>query len=267
MTQNLATFDFGGNQIRVVHINDRPWWVASDLATALEYANTPDMVRMLDDDQKGMHKVHTLGGLQQATIVSESGMWTCVIRSNKPEAKRFVRILTDEILPEIRRKGFYALPGVTLRAPSASVSEFLRVSNALKVERNRTIRAQLWSRLDQITDAWGLAPTARAIGYDEPDYSDLLAIFWTAIQGLEEVGIQVNHSRRNDLIALNMPEIRRHLAELGSSVEIDRKMMKALRACPSPRFVAEKPVNCRDGQYRSCWVFSNIEPALPATVE
>lgn len=262
MSNDLTTFTFGGDTVRVIHIDDQPWWVAGDLAKVLGYRIAPHMLRMLDDDQKGIHKVDTLGGIQEVAIVNESGMWTCVIKSQRPEAKAFQRLLTSEILPSLRKQGFYALPGVNLARP-LSVAEFLRVGNALKKETNRKLRAELWTRYEQITGSWGIPRGERiGIGYDEPDYSEMLAAFWAAVRGLEEVGIEVNFSRRNDLIALNLPDLRAKFAEVGIAIDIGRAEMKALRHSKDPRYLGEKPVNGHDGKARYCWVFS-IVPELP----
>ena len=100
------------------------------------------------------------------------------------------------------------------------------------------------------------------IGYDELDYSEMLAAFWAAVRGLEEVGIEVNFSRRNDLIALNLPDLRAKFAEVGIVMDIGRAEMKALRHSKDPRYIGEKPVNGHDGKARYCWVFSTV-PQLP----
>lgn len=262
MTNELAKFTFGNTPVRVIHIGDQPWWVAPDVSTPLGYKHTPHMLRMLDDDQKGVHKVDTLGGPQEVAIINESGLWTCVIKSQKDEAKAFQRFLTSEILPSLRKQGFYALPGVNLTRP-ASVAEFLRVGNALKKETNRKLRAELWARYEQITGSWGIPRGERiGIGYDEPDYSEMLAGFWAAVRGLGEVGIEVNFSRRNDLIALNLPDLRTKFADVGIAFDIGRAEMNALRHSKDPRFLGEKAVNCHDGKARFCWVFSTV-PELP----
>ncbi|MCB5423974.1 hypothetical protein H0274_01775 [Altererythrobacter sp. CC-YST694] len=256
MNNELALFEFGGSTVRVVHLGDQPWWVATDLAAVLGYRNASDMIRKLDDDQKGTHKVRTLGGDQEATVVNESGMWSCVIRSQRDEAKAFQRILTGDILPSLRRQGFYALPGVHI-SPPASVAELLRVGNALKKERDPRMRAMLEHRLDQIADSWNVARVPHgSIGFADPDYSGVLQEFWSAVNGLEEAGLTINHSRRNHLIALYLPEIRRHFAEVGVPIDVDRSLTLALRSSKNPEFVADKPVNCPDGAVRHCWVFS-----------
>lgn len=258
MSNDLTTFTFGGDSVRVVHIADQPWWVAGDLAKVLGFASTTDMVRMLDEDQKGVHEVRTLGGIQRATILNESGMWTCVIRSNRPEAKAFQRLLTSEILPALRRQGYYALPGAMIVRP-ASIAEFLRVGNALKKETNRQQRAELWARRERILDSWGHPRSERiGIGYDAPDYDDILAEFWAAVRGLEEHGIAVNQSVRNDVIALNLPDLRAKFLQSEVPIEIGRALTEALRHSESPRFIAEKTVRCHDGKTRFCWVFNAV---------
>ena len=138
----------------------------------------------------------------------------------------------------------------------------MRVGQALKVETNRLLRLALTDRLNQITDIWGIARVAGPIGYDEPDYSELLGEFWSAIAALNEEGISTNLSLRNDLIAMNMPILRAHFAEIGMAIDIDRQMMKALRASKTPRYIATKPVRCKDKKVRDCWVFS-VLPQLP----
>jgi hypothetical protein len=139
-----------------------------------------------------------------------------------------------------------------------TVAEFLRVGAALKKERNPALRAALWADLDRITDAWGQAPVARAIGYADPDHTERLEEFWTAIKGLEEAGMAINQSRGNALIALHLPQIRRIFAEVGMEIDIDRALTEALRHSKSPRFIGFKAVNCKDEMFRKCWVFSAV---------
>lgn len=132
---DLSIFDFETNPVRVVTVGDAPWWVATDISTILGYRNAPDMVRMLDDDQRGTHLVRTLGGDQTLSIVTEGGMFTCVIRSKRPEAKRFLRWITDEVLPSIFRTGRYALPGYDPPPPQALDFEPARLMAGVAVVR------------------------------------------------------------------------------------------------------------------------------------
>ncbi len=66
-----------------------PWWVAKDVCNVLGLTNSRMALEALDEDEKGVSKVYTLGGEQDMNIISESGLYALIMRSNKPEAKRF----------------------------------------------------------------------------------------------------------------------------------------------------------------------------------
>ena len=83
------------------------WFVASDIAKVLEYRNAPDMVRGLDDDEKGTHNVRTLGGQQEMTIITESGLYQVIMNAKSERVKPFKRWVTHDVLPQIRKTGCY----------------------------------------------------------------------------------------------------------------------------------------------------------------
>lgn len=82
-----------------------PWFVAKDILDRLELDRTA--MRKLDDDEKGVDTIHTPGGDQQVSIVSEAGFYKLVLKSRKTEAKAFQRWVTHEVLPSIRKRGGY----------------------------------------------------------------------------------------------------------------------------------------------------------------
>lgn len=84
---------------------DEPWWVANDVCEALEISNPRDAISVLDEDEKGVGKIYTPGGEQEMNIISESGVFALIMRSNKPEAKKFRKWVTSEVLPAIRKTG------------------------------------------------------------------------------------------------------------------------------------------------------------------
>ena len=104
---NVIPFKFDQREVRTMLINDQPWFVAGDVAAALEYAVAKDMTRNLDDDEKGRQIVPTLGGDQEMTVINESGLYSAILRSRKAEAKRFKKWVTAEVLPAIRKHGRY----------------------------------------------------------------------------------------------------------------------------------------------------------------
>ena len=110
MTSELQVFNFDGQyEVRVIEQAGEPWFVAKDVCDVLGMADTHTAVRALDDDEKGRQILPTLGGMQDMTVINESGLYTLIMRSNKPQAKRFRKWVTSEVLPSIRRTGAYSL--------------------------------------------------------------------------------------------------------------------------------------------------------------
>jgi len=105
---NLNSFQFESKLIRVVVGSDgEPRFVASDALRILDLDRTS--LERLDDDEKGVDSIHTLGGIQTATVLSESGLYTLVLGSRKAEAKAFKKWITSEVLPSIRKTGKYSV--------------------------------------------------------------------------------------------------------------------------------------------------------------
>ena len=110
MSNALQVFNFEKRDVRVVMKGSEPWWVAKDVCEVLEIQNARDTIaKVLDDDEKGVDKIDTLGGLQEMNIITESGLYTLIMRSNKPEAKRFRKWVTSEVLPALRKTGSYSV--------------------------------------------------------------------------------------------------------------------------------------------------------------
>lgn len=108
----LTVFAFDTAAVRTLTLDGEPWFVATDIANVLSFKHVPHMVRMLDEDEKGVHIVDTLGGKQEVSIINESGMYACALKSRRPEAKAFRKWITSEVLPALRRQGSYTVPGV-----------------------------------------------------------------------------------------------------------------------------------------------------------
>ncbi len=114
---NIVAFDFESHDVRVVIDQDgEPLFVAADLLSTLHLDRKA--LERLDDDEKGVSSIHTPGGMQEMTVVSESGLFNLVLGSRKPEAKRFKRWVTHEVLPSIRKTGSYAAPGSVAALPA-----------------------------------------------------------------------------------------------------------------------------------------------------
>ena len=88
-----------------------PWFVAADVCKVLDIQNSRDVVaKQLDDDEKGVATIYTLGGAQKMNVVSEPGLYRLIFMSRKPEAKKFKRWVFHEVLPSIRKYGYYLAP-------------------------------------------------------------------------------------------------------------------------------------------------------------
>ena len=105
----LQTFRFETQEVRTTIKNNEPWFVAKDITDILGYSNSRDAVkRHVDEEDKGVAKHDTPGGLQQLTSVNESGLYALIFGSKLPKAKEFKRWVTSEVLPSIRKHGMYA---------------------------------------------------------------------------------------------------------------------------------------------------------------
>ena len=103
-------FKFDESPVRVVMKDGEPWFVAKDLCEILDHSNHRMAVSALDDDEKGVSIVDTPGGPQETLTVNESGLYSLIFTSRKPEAKRFRKWVTGAVLPEIRKSGGYQIP-------------------------------------------------------------------------------------------------------------------------------------------------------------
>lgn len=111
-TQNaltLQTMSLGSMSLDVVQIGDEPWFYAPSLARTLEYETAVQMLRGIPDDERGLHPVHTPGGIQHANFLTESGFYRVVFRSRSECAEPFKRWVTREVLPSIRKTGQYKM--------------------------------------------------------------------------------------------------------------------------------------------------------------
>ena len=99
--------DFG--QIRAKVVNDDIWWVAKDVCDILDYSNSRMAVKKLDNDEKGVSVIDTPGGKQEMVVINEFGLYNLVLSSNKPEARKFKRWITHEVIPSIRKTGSYSV--------------------------------------------------------------------------------------------------------------------------------------------------------------
>lgn len=148
---NLIPFEYETHEVRVIPINGEPHWVAKDVCDILEIKDNRVALRRLDEDEKGECKVPTLGGMQKMSIINESGLWSLVLRSKKPEAKAFKKWLTSVVLPTLRKTGRYDLKnhGSDRLARAAEIHEALGLLISEAVGQRERI-GKLEDRVDQL---------------------------------------------------------------------------------------------------------------------
>ncbi|OTP28294.1 phage antirepressor KilAC domain-containing protein [Enterococcus mundtii] len=101
-------FNFEQNEVRTILVNDEPYFVGKDVAEVLGYSNTQKAIlNHVDEEDKGVTKWDTLGGKQNMTIINESGLYSLILKSKLPSARKFKRWVTSEVLPSIRKNGAY----------------------------------------------------------------------------------------------------------------------------------------------------------------
>src|SRR5208283_3240477 len=123
---SLMEFSFKGQRVRPVLLDGETWFVAADVCTVLEHTQPSKAVLRLDDDEKGVTTVPTLGGSQEMLVVSESGLYALIFSSRKPEARAFRRWVTGEVLPAIRKTDRYEM-GQLPPCPGMAVTSWRRV--------------------------------------------------------------------------------------------------------------------------------------------
>ncbi|WP_371436581.1 Bro-N domain-containing protein [Polaromonas sp.] len=160
----LAPLAFEGARVRTMTDDaGAVWFAAVDIARVLGFKHTPHMVRLLDDDEADVRKVDirsTNGVIQSRgmTLINESGLYSAAMRSRRPDAKRFRRWVTGEVLPSLRRDGMFAMAGGMANAAAAGVNLWRQ---RLEVER----RADLSQKFASTGGRWMREHQVRSPGF------------------------------------------------------------------------------------------------------
>lgn len=162
--------EFG--QVRGMELNGEPWFVGKDVAVILGYSNPRDaLAKHVDDEDKGVAKCDTLGGIQDLTVVNESGLYSLILSSKLPSAKKFKRWVTSEVLPSIRKTGGYNIPKdypSALRALADKAEEVAKLAAENEVQRQAIADFEpMRQYLDTILASTGTMATSQiAADYD-----------------------------------------------------------------------------------------------------
>lgn len=108
MTNEVRVFNFENSEIRTTVIDGTPHFVGKDVAEILGYKRTADAIAShVDSEDKGVGEIETPGGVQKLVVINESGLYSLVLSSKLPSAKKFKRWVTTDVLPDIRKHGAY----------------------------------------------------------------------------------------------------------------------------------------------------------------
>lgn len=187
----VTPFLFDSHHVRVLVHGGEPWFVAADICEALGLSNVTQAISRLDDDEQALISNEGISrGNDMVNVVSESGMYSLVLSSRKPEAKRFKKWVTAEVLPAIRKTGAYGTPAVpNFNDPAAAAEAW-----AKQYRLTQAANDQLMLQAEQLAAQAPKVALADALVEDEQ------------VQGLAVVAKLLNHKQRLFF---------EHLAQLG----------------------------------------------------
>ncbi|WP_323068335.1 phage antirepressor [Limosilactobacillus reuteri] len=141
-------FNFNGQQVRTVTINDEPYFVGKDVATILGYKSPSVAIsKNVPDKYKGVTEMETPGGKQKLVIISEAGLYKLAFKSHVPQAERFTDWIASEVLPAIRKHGAYMTPQ-TIEKALLNPDTIINLATQLKKEQEQ--RKQLQAENEQM---------------------------------------------------------------------------------------------------------------------
>ena len=136
----MQIFHYENNEIRTILKDGEPWWVLKDVCQILGISKHRDTASRLDEDERGSVRVDTLGGLQEMIVINESGLYKVILRSDKPEAKKFTRWVTHEVLPAIRKTGEYHVSPKTAAVRRAlTTDDYIKAASLVANCRNERL--------------------------------------------------------------------------------------------------------------------------------
>ena len=165
--------EFGA--VRTATINSEPWFVANDVFRVLSVRNTKDALHTLDEDEKsGVDIIDPHGRIQRTNCISESGLYSIILRSRKPEAKAFRRWITHEVIPAIRKHGMYATTP-TLRKFQENPEIIRLVCERMLAEKDR-VPERAFCRFLQDAGFLYRCPAGNLMPYNKPENEGMFIV-------------------------------------------------------------------------------------------
>lgn len=205
--------------VRAVEVNGEPYFVGKDVAEILGYSNSRKAISdHVDEEDKGVTKCDTLGGVQELTVINESGLYSLILRSQLPSAHKFKRWVTSEVLPTIRKHGVYAVEDL-INNPDALITAL----TALKQEREQ--RKALQIENDEMKP--------KAIFADAVTASDTCILIRELAKLIRQNGVDMGEKRlykwmrNNGFIIQNSTQPTQKAMEMGLFEVVERTVQRA----------------------------------------
>lgn len=143
MNENeIQVWNYESSEVRTVQVNGEPWFVGKDVATVLGYSNTRDAIaRHVDEEDKAGVGIHDGSQMREVVVVNESGLYSLVLSSKLPNAKKFKRWVTSEVLPSIRKHGAY-MTDQALEKALTNPDFLIQLATQLKTEQEQRRRLE-----------------------------------------------------------------------------------------------------------------------------
>lgn len=239
MRDSIQAFYFEWREVRVIERDGEPWFVAADVCEILGLANPTEALRVLDDDEKNTLRISEgIRGNPNMNIISESGLYTLIMRSNKPEARAFRKWVTGTVIPSIRKHSAYLTPR-TIEEALSNPDFIIGLAQKLKDEQARN--AALTQRA-QALEAQAEADRPKVVFADSVEVSKNSILIGDLAKLLRQNGVKIGRNRLFEWLRENGLLIRQmgESYNMPTQVSMERGIME----------IKERTVNNPDGSIR-----------------
>ena len=184
---NIIPFKFNSSTVRVItDDNGEPWFVAKEIAAVLGYSDAFEMTKKLDEDEKQNLQIAGFGP-RGVTVINEAGLYSCILTSQKEEAKPFKRWVTHDVLPSIRKTGRFEAESPDISQAEHAfklIPSVVRAARVLGLDRN----AAAISANQAVAKLTG-ANVMRLLGHTHLEAENQSALFYTPTELGRQIGV------------------------------------------------------------------------------
>lgn len=269
MTTQLMPVPFHGDTVVLVGKDNEPYVAMRPIVENIGLGWSAQRIKIVERFDSTVSEIDTVaedGKLRSMTCIPlrKLAAWLYSISPNKVAPELRDKIIQyqeecDEVLWKYWTKGGAARPGAVTIAQQISMSKHrFALMKELMRSRNKVMREALGTEITRLSGSLGLAvPDLKGLGRVEPAQADVVADFWAALMQLDAKSVAYNHSKKPNLVALNMPHLAELFAQHGIPIVLGSGVTSALKNSVNPRFIDLKAV---DSVIRKvtvkCWLFA-----------